>query len=974
MKNYPLLSIIIPVYNTEKYVCNCLDSIFSQTYENIEVIIVNNGSSGNINEIVKEYQKEYPERILKIVVHKENQGTFHGRGSGMTVAEGKYFTFMDADDRVGVDYYYQMIKKAEDTNAEIVITDMVHEDENGRQVRYIEDPVRLMNINITEKEKVFDYYYQFQGLSYSMYGIWNKIYRCELWNKCKPMIDAVTEKFALCEDAAYTTIFFSLAASVTNIHDQYYYHFVHSDSSSGSLIATPEKAQRNATFQGTAFRNIKRHLQRIGVYEKYKNSYLEFKNFHLRVMLFQLQNSTFPWFKKKELIRFCCKAFDETEPGKLTQDEMVFTTHYVEQTNDREEIRKLIVSGEYTDIIVNIKDLLVLCKYWDSYDIYQSLQQIFEKVTGKNSVFAILRINAEEEVRRKKIESDESLNTEPTIEEIYNEMARSLEIDISRFTEIINAELLAVNNAYQKRNIGDDLFGLIKRSEIKPHFLIDSVYSKEFITNILQKMGFPIEDDIIVSSEIGFSTRNKTFIKDIAKKAKGRVLNIISTDYLYAYEGNLIEDIQNLTIPSPKCIFYNFLPQYYGGKALRDAFNYYELEESLGLRSITTQIINKLFDDPFVRFDGDSNYNADPYCLGYVAGGAYFVPIILNAIDYCKNNNINDILVDSESGYFYKNLFEPLSITYGYQLSIQIEEDEKRYSNISSSELKYKLQYLPSFVNTSTWSPERLIKLLSNYISNVSECKNACEKQEFILDENFVGKNDFSKCIKTILSHIKTISSSVGSIENKTRLVTGTNFKDFLLLPLNENILYLTNQGVGTFDGSISCNLPWKRDVLYNFTRKSKPGDYIGKAVMSDYFIKGVLDFTQDLIQNSQINISKTLRNNRMIYQKMLNEFINDPMPVDAYILNVYKDLKDYVSTSIHILKYENKRTLSENYISYERCDTKLKKMAYLTFFDRASLKEKVKHKFSNRKHTLFVMRNGYRLLRKTKNAVRRRK
>ena len=56
MKDNPLLSLIIPVYNTEAYVGKCLDSIFEQTYKNIEVIIVNNGSSGNINEIVEEYR------------------------------------------------------------------------------------------------------------------------------------------------------------------------------------------------------------------------------------------------------------------------------------------------------------------------------------------------------------------------------------------------------------------------------------------------------------------------------------------------------------------------------------------------------------------------------------------------------------------------------------------------------------------------------------------------------------------------------------------------------------------------------------------------------------------------------------------------------------------------------------------------------------------------------------------------------
>ena len=287
------LSIIIPVYNTERYIEKALDSLFNQTCQEIEVIVVNNGSSGNIEEIVRLYQSKHKDRFLKLVTSKVNLGTFHGRGLGMSVAEGEYFTFMDADDRVGIDFYHQLIVKGDKTKADIVMADLLHEDDEGRQFRYIEDPAREDKEDVEGVEKVFDYYYGYSGLSYSIYGIWNKIYRRTLWDRCKPFIDAITEQFALCEDAAYTTIFFSQAKKITHVHNQYYYHYVHSDSASGNLVGSVEKVKRNAAYQGTAFRNIIQHLIRAGLYEKYSDNFKQFRNLHLRIMLFEINRSIF---------------------------------------------------------------------------------------------------------------------------------------------------------------------------------------------------------------------------------------------------------------------------------------------------------------------------------------------------------------------------------------------------------------------------------------------------------------------------------------------------------------------------------------------------------------------------------------------------------------------------------------------------------------------------------------------------------
>ena len=92
----PLISVIVPVYNVEKYLYTCLDSILNQTYSNIEIICVNDGSTDKSRKILEEYRKK-DSRIR--IVDKENGGLSSARNAGMRVAKGEFYSFIDSDDR-----------------------------------------------------------------------------------------------------------------------------------------------------------------------------------------------------------------------------------------------------------------------------------------------------------------------------------------------------------------------------------------------------------------------------------------------------------------------------------------------------------------------------------------------------------------------------------------------------------------------------------------------------------------------------------------------------------------------------------------------------------------------------------------------------------------------------------------------------------------------------------------------------------
>ena len=115
--NNPKLSVIVPVYNVEKYLPQCMDSLLNQTLTDIEVILVDDGSPDNCPSLCDEYAKQ-DQRVK--VVHKGNGGLGYARNSGIEIATGEYIAFLDSDDYVELNTYQKLYSIAKDTKADAV--------------------------------------------------------------------------------------------------------------------------------------------------------------------------------------------------------------------------------------------------------------------------------------------------------------------------------------------------------------------------------------------------------------------------------------------------------------------------------------------------------------------------------------------------------------------------------------------------------------------------------------------------------------------------------------------------------------------------------------------------------------------------------------------------------------------------------------------------------------------------------------
>ena len=122
------VSVIVPVYNVEKYIERCLESLVNQTLQDIEIIVVNDGSKDGSEDIIKRYLKSYG-KMIKYVT-KQNGGLSDARNYGMKYATGEYIAFLDSDDYVDVTIYEKMYNKAIEENCDFVECDFIWKYDN----------------------------------------------------------------------------------------------------------------------------------------------------------------------------------------------------------------------------------------------------------------------------------------------------------------------------------------------------------------------------------------------------------------------------------------------------------------------------------------------------------------------------------------------------------------------------------------------------------------------------------------------------------------------------------------------------------------------------------------------------------------------------------------------------------------------------------------------------------------------------
>lgn len=204
----PLISIIIPAYNIENYIAKCLDSLLNQTYKNLEIIVVDDGSSDNTGKIIDDYACKY--NNIK-AIHKKNGGVSAARNSGIEVANGDYIGFVDGDDTIDEEMFEVLIDNAIKYDADIshcgykmVFPSRIDYYYNTEIV--VEQDNNLGLIDLLTGSRVEP-------------GLWNKLYKKDLFNDIK-----IDESIKINEDLLVNYYLFK-KSSKSIFYDKCFYNY-----------------------------------------------------------------------------------------------------------------------------------------------------------------------------------------------------------------------------------------------------------------------------------------------------------------------------------------------------------------------------------------------------------------------------------------------------------------------------------------------------------------------------------------------------------------------------------------------------------------------------------------------------------------------------------------------------------------------------------------------------------------------------
>lgn len=324
-----MISVIVPVYNLEKYISRTLDSILAQTYQNIEIIVVNDGSDDRTKEILDDYATRYTNRI--IVIHIQNGGVTNARLTGVKHAKGEWIGFVDGDDIIAPDMYQRLMSNAIRYDADISHCGYQMVFDDGR-TSYFHNTGKIIKQDTETSLKDL-----LQGTMVEP-GLWNKLFKRELFLDLI-LKDALPLNIKINEDLLMNYLLFK-NAKISIYEDFCPYHYVVRQGS-----ATRRNLTNNKIYDPI---RVKKHILNIASSENLK-------------------------YAREAYLRTCISVYNEIVLAKTSKFD-----------NDGRAVRGLIIEHfEWKKLLgTGQKILSVLIRYLPA--VYKRIYPIYDKYFLKN--------------------------------------------------------------------------------------------------------------------------------------------------------------------------------------------------------------------------------------------------------------------------------------------------------------------------------------------------------------------------------------------------------------------------------------------------------------------------------------------------------------------------------------------------------------------------------------------------------------
>lgn len=817
------ISVIVPVYGTEKYIDKCLNSILNQTYSNYEVLVVNDASKDSAknhiwniatedalknfddeseianeindvlvvcikakmgknkaNRIYIKIDKEVAEKnyfallddfakelmyedinsnvsnkyyvvdeclnfeainkfdisgirdnveieirkksyrisseltAINYIEHFENEGLYQARLTGYEYANGEYITTIDSDDYYGVDYFRLMQRCIEEKQADVVISEMVRENlKTGYKGKRTHAMNAIRGLDLYGEE-IADYLFGSEGELSPMWFVWGKLYKKNLWDKCYEDLKTVKNHHIMLEDLMYGTVF-TLNAQHYVYCDADTYFYVINDNASTTNNGSSEKLFKNFEDVIYAFEHIEDYLKKKNKYEKYREKFDMFKAKWSRTW-FEIQHGYELSEEERKIILEKLEKLSPTGELELPGErDIYFYNNNTPWDNRIEMLKKVIIKKRL--ISFDIFDTLIVRPFFKPSDLFVLMDEDYKKITKSQVLFSEMRIESEKQARIK-LKNSGSQFEDITIEDIYSLMKQIYGISKDVADEMRELEIEYELKFCSQRKKLNEIYELAKTLNKRVVFTSDMYLPQEVVISILEKNGYKYDDNLYLSSEIHLSkTTGRLFETMLSKEG------IDAQDSIHIGDNwkSDIEKAKELGMsawytPKPIDFLLNKVADINHGKHrgnygellyknITGSFTRYsQALDYLGIRCMLAVIANKIFDNPYADWEADTDFNRNPYNVGYMALGMHEYGIARWLIQNVHANN--RIFFVARDGYLAMRIYNV------------IKEKEKDIPECDYFYMSRK-SFLPlSIANVDDWWS---IKQNVNYIGKTPE-------------------------------------------------------------------------------------------------------------------------------------------------------------------------------------------------------------------------------------------------------------
>ena len=611
----PKVSVIVPVYNTERFVLRCIKSILSQTYENLEIILVNDASTDASLKILEDAAAR--DKRIRVVRHPKNMGLFLARLTGVKKSTGEYIAFVDSDDHISEDFLRRLVHRAVSGGYDIVMGDTVHEDSRGE--RWMHASYNGMRVPDRFGDDVLSEYLKQEGYLFLWHAVWNKLYKRRLFDLGMPFFESVDRHLIMGEDILYSTVLHYYARSFSRVDLACYFYTQHRWAST----APPDSVSRFSKYLSDiseVFSEVFRFFADKRITDESLSHLYEWRALYSRFWCDNIKNSSLAVMDKRRMLKKLCRLFGlSVAEGTRGCDNWFYSQRIPFDNRYLDLVSKI---RKYDTVSFDLFDTVLVRKCYRPTDVFYFLDSRLGSIFKKRGVFHDVRTLAERTLRA-------SSSREITLREIYDYIGREYGLDETVTTELFWAEVECEAELLDVRHSVINLIEMARHLGKEVIITSDFYMGRDVLEKILAKKGVQY-DKLIVSADFRKTKSDGALFGVLRREASSSRILHIGDNWRSDYEMCRDMGIDAHFYPSTVACFMNQITDVAStpsSNVYTEPFgqwiSYEHSLEFLEVRCAVALAANRLYDNPYISYLRGSAFNSSAAFMGYYALGMH---------------------------------------------------------------------------------------------------------------------------------------------------------------------------------------------------------------------------------------------------------------------------------------------------------------------------------------------------------------